>query len=225
MGTDIWYNFQKKQGDKWVDLDLDTSSELVETETGWQFKKKQFRIGRHYQLFAVLADVRNGYGFAGCVTGIPVVPISKPRGLPDDICNDSPNHYGVYEDHYHIYGDHSYSWLLGSEMLEWWENAPTVTKIGILTLEDFLNWDGKSEYEGSWCGDISGPGIHVYDTLEKDDAWFIRNFDFKQHSNITHVRTSWQVDLKNELSYFFDGMIKPLVDEYGEFRFVFGFDS
>ena len=29
MGTDIHYNFQKKQGDEWVDLDLDTSSELV----------------------------------------------------------------------------------------------------------------------------------------------------------------------------------------------------
>lgn len=223
MGSDIHYNFQKKQGDEWVDLDLDKSSELVETETGWRFKEKQFRINRHYQLFAVLADVRNGFGFAGCITGIPVVPISMPRGLPDDV---EEERYDEDEDcWYNDYGDHSFSWLLGSEMLEWWENAPTVTKIGILTLEDFLNWDGKSEYEGSWCGGIGGPDIHVYDTLEKDDAWIIRNFDFKQYSHITHVRTSWQVDLKNELSYFFDGMIKPLVDEYGEIRFVFGFDS
>ncbi|QXM18542.1 hypothetical protein Phab24_id096 [Acinetobacter phage Phab24] len=223
MGSDIWYNFQNKQGDEWVNLDLDTSSELVETETGWQFKKKQFRIGRHYQLFAVLADVRNGYGFAGCITGIPVVPISKPRGLPDDI---EAERYDEDDDYwYNDYGNHSYSWLLGTEMLDWWKTAPTVTKIGILTLEDFLNWDGKSEYEGSWCGGISGNGVHVYDTLEKDDAWIIRNLDFKQYSHITHVRTSWQVDLKNELSYFFDGMIKPLVDEYGEIRFVFGFDS
>ena len=41
--------------------------------------------GRNYNLFSILANVRNGYGFAGCDTGDGFVPIDKPRGLPDDV--------------------------------------------------------------------------------------------------------------------------------------------
>ena len=45
-------------------------------------------IPRNYLLFSVLADVRNGTGFAGVITYKPVVPISEPRGLPDDLPRD-----------------------------------------------------------------------------------------------------------------------------------------
>ena len=38
--------------------------------------------GRNYDLFAILADVRNGRGFAGCVTGDRFNPIAEPKGLP-----------------------------------------------------------------------------------------------------------------------------------------------
>jgi uncharacterized protein (TIGR02996 family) len=41
-------------------------------------------VGRSYDLFAILAGVRNGYGFAGVKTGDGFVPIARPRGLPDD---------------------------------------------------------------------------------------------------------------------------------------------
>lgn len=40
---------------------------------------------RNYDLFAMLAGVRNGRGFAGVVTGAGFNPISEPRGLPDDL--------------------------------------------------------------------------------------------------------------------------------------------
>ena len=36
-------------------------------------------------LFAILAGVRNGYGFAGCDTGDGFRPIAPPRGLPGDV--------------------------------------------------------------------------------------------------------------------------------------------
>jgi hypothetical protein len=40
--------------------------------------------GRSYNTFAILANVRNGRGFAGCDTGDPFVPIAMPKGFPDD---------------------------------------------------------------------------------------------------------------------------------------------
>lgn len=40
---------------------------------------------RNYRTFAVLAGVRNGYGFAGFDKGDPITPTSQPRGLPDDL--------------------------------------------------------------------------------------------------------------------------------------------
>ena len=36
---------------------------------------------RNYSIFAILANVRNGRGFAGIVTGTGFNPISEPRGL------------------------------------------------------------------------------------------------------------------------------------------------
>src|SRR4030095_14523751 len=67
---------------------------------------------RNYNTFAMLANVRNGYGFAGCDTGDGFQPISKPRGLPKDlsaevlaISKDAGDEHDIW------LGDHSHSWL------------------------------------------------------------------------------------------------------------------
>lgn len=60
---------------------------------------------RNYWAFAVLADVRNGIGFAGIKTGSPVTPIAPPRGLPDDRAEIAGD-----------LGDHSYSWVTLAEL-------------------------------------------------------------------------------------------------------------
>lgn len=39
---------------------------------------------RNYKLFGFLADVRNGYGFAGVDTGDAIKPIDEPRGVPEN---------------------------------------------------------------------------------------------------------------------------------------------
>lgn len=39
---------------------------------------------RHYTVFALLGNVRNGHGFAGVDTGDPIPPISDCRGVPGD---------------------------------------------------------------------------------------------------------------------------------------------
>lgn len=194
MGTDIHGVWQCKVDGEWHDV------------------ASEYEQCRHYQLFAVLAGVRNGYGFAGTPTGEAVTPIAKPRGLPKDFilnpedgCHplSSPDHldpwrreirekYGDDGESLKMWmGDHSFSYLSGKEMLEYFESLPSITH----------------------CGGISGPGIVVIDESNQS----------KPH-NWTHIRVYWRADLKEELSHFFDE-VKRLTEKYGEIRFVFGFDS
>ena len=140
MGTDIHAIFQK----------LDKSAKppkWVEVDSTWE-------QDRHYTLFAALANVRNGYGFAGYDTGDAIQPISEPRGLPDDIKALTKN-----GDLY--LGDHSFSHLTAEEMLEWYEGGIRMKKTrGVVSKEHYEQWDKTSEpkYYSSWT---SGPNIIV----------------------------------------------------------------
>ena len=66
MGCDIHGIFQAAKDGKWQDV-----------ESTWE-------QDRHYFLFSWLADVRNGFGFAGVKTYEPVTPLSQPPRLPHD---------------------------------------------------------------------------------------------------------------------------------------------
>jgi dihydrofolate reductase len=198
MGCDIHGVFQKQDS---------------KTKT-WEDVESKYEGDRHYQLFAVLAGVRNGYGFAGCPIGDAVKPISEPRGFPRDFVLDAVNdqnyvcHRGMWM------GDHSHSWLTGKQLLKWYTNACTVTKTGILDREVYEAWDKKS-FPTSYCGGIDGPRIVVVKDTEKAR---------KAQPQWTHIRCTWKSSLKDELKYFFDE-VQRLQTKYGNIRFVFGFDN
>ena len=213
MGTDIHGIFQRydEPAKKWVDV-----PSLYEQD-------------RHYQLFAVLAGVRNGYGFAGDKTGEPVVPISRPRGLPEDFEVDGDHHplasmeiipprmreWYENDSPLEFYtGDHSFSWLAGEEMLAWFNSKTSVKQTGILGREEYEKWDRKSKPTKS-CGGISGPNIVLIEDTEDDKDRF---------PNWTHIVCTWTRELNEELAYFFDE-VERLVKEHGKIRFVFGFDN
>lgn len=211
MGTDIHGVFQKRAGAEWIDIPT------------------EYDFGRHYQLFAVLADVRNGFGFAGIHTGKPIEPIAEPRGLPDDFhVDDHDEHplasvdmmapwrraaYARGEPISVWMGDHSFSWLSADEMLAWFEQPHTAEQTGVLSREERERWDGMSK-PCSYCGGIWGGGAVVVPDAERHtrDDW-------------THVQCSWKSDLQKGLAYFFDE-VKRLTEAHGrDVRFVFGFDS
>lgn len=210
MGTDIHGVFQKR------------------TATDWEDVPSKYDERRHYQLFAVLAGVRNGYGFAGTPTGEAVTPISDPRGIPADFRMDGETHPVASRElmgrraQYHAQGepveiwmgDHTHSWLTGAEILAWAERAPCVVKTGIVSREQYAKLDREAGPD-AWCGMISGHGIVIVNDnaveMEATPGW-------------THVRVHWESALKRYLAYFFDEVAR-LVSEHGEVRFVFGFDS
>lgn len=87
----------------------------------WHLVEADIPRDRNYRAFAVLADVRNGYSFAGIGTGDPVTPIDEPRGLPDDL---SPELRAALEQKRWLLGDHSISWVTLEELLAYDLDAP-----------------------------------------------------------------------------------------------------
>lgn len=94
MGADIHGIVQIRHGDGWR-----TASEIED--------------GRNYWLFSALADVRNYSG---------IVPIDKPRGLPEDIelgeDGESVPFWRAHDGSAWL-GEHSRSWFTLKELKEW----------------------------------------------------------------------------------------------------------
>jgi hypothetical protein len=192
MGTDIQGVFQKHTP--------------VKTEA-WEILDTEYEFNRHYLLFGWLADVRNGFGFAGMITHVPITPLRGPRGLPADVAAEmSPD--GMYRGV--CLGDYSFGWLTSTEILN---SVPdtSILRTGVLSREQFANWDGVSNPE-SWCGDVAGGGVKVAESPSEIEV------------DTTHVRVEWFVAPEDEFKYFIDE-VRRLHDLHGEVRFVFGFDS
>lgn len=110
---------------------------------------------RNYDAFAILADVRNGHGFAGVDTGDGFVPISTPRGYPADI---SPVAQRWLEES----GDHSTSYVTLRELLDY-DWAQVAVKRGVVSAAEYERWAGwrRGDGEGpeSWRGSVSGTEV------------------------------------------------------------------
>lgn len=138
VGCDIHPVVEVRRGEKWeavkpVPLYHDWTDD-PDSQHVWEFN-------RNYDAFAVMANVRNGYGFGGCDTGDELVPISPPRGLPHDRAIQDEE----------VYGDHSYSWLLLSEILsyDWGKKRK---KRGFMSKEAALEVMLNGKKPESWCG-------------------------------------------------------------------------
>jgi hypothetical protein len=215
MGTDIHAVFQKQVDGEWIDI------------------PSKWNQDRHYLLFSVLANVRNGYGFAGVPTYTPITPISELRGLPNDFIVEDDNHPTVKEaitgwrqkyadedlkerGRYETWmGDHSHSFLSLDEILAY-KRPNKIHRVGYVDRAWYETWDGRSNPD-SWSGRIDGRDI------VKAERGSHTIQEKLLDSNVTHVGIQWYSD--DGLDYFFDE-IKRLRDEHGpDTRMVFGFDS
>lgn len=241
MGTDIHYVFQKKTEDvegkeQWETLNLDQDMHVKDADYS-NITYGEYYISRYYLLFAVIAGVRNGFGFAGSYRHEPLVPIAEGRGLPEGITSDSFDDvsYGVYgygyvtenklkSERYDL-GDHSFNWLLGSEILDWFSTDRHIEQVGIIDRTEYDEWyDNGCGQPESYSSGVFGGIVELYDESNSDDLSFKLVRMFKQYQNVTHVRVKWKESINESLSEFKD-MIQKLVDQHGEIRMVMGFDS
>ena len=130
MGCDIHLRVEVKDSDgNWTDGNIyDSNKEALE-----------FYTGRNYDLFGILADVRNEH-FLG--------PISEPRGIPDDIVE-------INRDYMDDYGLHSQTWFTLQELLVSYDKYGVTRQSGMISPEDNIKLLKYGTHPSSWCRSTS----------------------------------------------------------------------
>ena len=202
MGFDIHGVFQKKEGDRWVDI----SSEYNED--------------RDLYLYWWLSSTRT----AG------LKPLSQPRGFPDDFEVDEYNfhpisshdirspikrkHANSYADRNKLgMGEWGFSWLLGSEIIA---APPPIESMTIwVPIDTYKAWDK-----------VSNPAL--WHELHNDWQQHEEAELYATPENITdetlRVIVEWTYDFTSDFRYFVNE-VRRLIALHTEVRFVFGFNA
>lgn len=174
--------------------------------------------GRNYDVFSILADVRNGYGFAGVKTGAGFNPISEPKGLPDNVSTL------VYEasDAWGIDG-HSHSYLTLRELLEYdWNQVTQHT--GYVSKEYYKTFKEKGKPD-SWSAGVWGADVKFITNQEMDEILNGSSPDTPQ----TYTHVVWDEPYYVSADNFYTKsipMLKELSDgKPDDIRIVFWFDN
>lgn len=163
MGTDIHLSVEHLKRGEWVRAEPQIPNRWYDPkypdEPG--FVHEEWFGQRNYNLFAVLADVRNGRGFAGIETGERLNVIAEPRGLP----------YGSTVDPDEV--EHTPSWLSLRELLDfdWWQ---TSRHYGVVDARNYRQWKVYGKPRG-WSGEVFGGLTKIISNEEMEklvgDTW------------------------------------------------------
>lgn len=176
--------------------------------------------GRNYDLFAILADVRNGRGFAGVETGLGFNPISRPKGLPQDVTQ----YIKARSDNWGCDG-HSHSHHTVADLLNYdWHQI--TFRYGIVNESGYRTFKEQGSPD-TWCGGVSGSGVvHV----EPDEMDSIIAGSVTRRTAVEYfTRVKWMVSYKDAVGSFYTDAIPKLQELAGEdpssVRIVFWFDN
>lgn len=161
MGCDIHLTVEHRVNGVWINDDLTHDVDEYGNTNVHNRPAYDDRVysGRNYDLFSILADVRNGYGFAGVDTGEGFKPIAAPKGVPDDAS-------AIYREWVEQWsGDgHSHSYFTVADLMTY-DWTQVTTKRGIVGYHELARWKMFGVPE-KWCGGVSGDGITHHDGAE-----------------------------------------------------------
>ncbi|EGC8556139.1 hypothetical protein [Listeria monocytogenes] len=141
MGCDIhlMVEVRDKKLDQWKEYDI--ADELLKN------------IGRNYNLFSILANVRNGVGFANSDTGNAFIPIDNPRGVP----NDASEKYIAYVENWGLDG-HSHSFLDLAELKKYdWRGQKNKHR-GFMNQKDYAEYKRTGKIT-RYATNVSGESV------------------------------------------------------------------
>lgn len=108
------------------------------TENGWEQLDVEVPDDRDHYAFAVLANVKNGRSFEGCIISDPIKYIAEPRGIPDDISIQG----------YH--GWHSWSWVMLRELIDF-DLDVSIVERGFVPAKEAERCRLTGEPPTHWC--------------------------------------------------------------------------
>lgn len=214
---------------------------FCEIEDGFVLEPDFLPLGRNYDAFAILADVRNGYGLAGISTGRGFNIIAPPKGVPDD-ASDFYNHkVDAWEGDGH---SHSYFTVEELKVFNW---DQTTEKTGLVELLPDGNPFGKSYFEMKEAGETipqsyfgGGSGIEI--TKGEADALYKQlkgNHSMEEIAKYLpgakegvriNVRLRWEEDYRSASGNYYQELVHNIPSKYpeaadDEIRYVFFFDN
>jgi hypothetical protein len=238
MGCDIHLYVERRENGKWVPVADKIPNERYGedydqygTETVSQFSKSTwdekypdefkglnnvFYQGRNYNLFAILANVRNGHGFAGVPTGKGFEPISMPRGLPDDVSQEVKR----ISDYWGIDG-HSHSWLAARELLEFDYKGQTTESYAIVTKGQYKQFLKTDKPPQRYAAGVWGLNIRVVDNAEIMDTPYDDGIEY-------YTRIAWPETYREAVGeHVFATLMANLkaLSDLDNVRIVFWFDN
>lgn len=176
-------------------------------------------IRRNYDLFAILADVRNGYGTAGVNRSEGFNPISDPRGLPADISDEVKE---IVEGS--LLDKFGYSWLSLGELLAY-DWSQTTTQFAVLNAKEYQAFlrDGYPS-AGGRRGLISDRAKMI---SEYDMRKLLSNEVERKPETDYYTSVSWPETYGQAVGQQWLDMLQGLADKYGSknIRLVFWFTS
>lgn len=185
--------------------------------------------GRSYDWFAVLADVRNGRGFAGSVTGSGFSVIAQPRGVPP-YC--SPEWRKTVMDWGRDMHSHSYLYVDDFENFDWEQGQ--AEKYGTLNLKEYKKYRKTGELPEEVNGTVWGAKVRTLDSEDADDyldGKLDLGFDdtgVPQDPKHVFVKVQWTVNYADYFDYKLNTWVEPLKKlekKYEDARVVFAFDN
>ncbi len=195
---------------------------VIEDDYEWNAEKtNQPYTGRNYDLFAILADVRNGRGFAGIKTGEGFNPISEPKGLPDDVTDYTE---GKSEE----WGEdgHSHSFFTVKELKDYDWHQVTM-KRAVLSLQQYKEIKDNGTVPDCYSADVSGGNVVKVEEHEADmilDGKLPNTLYFGKE---IYVIYHWAIKYADHCQFFLNDTI-PSLESLGDpedVRIVFFFDN
>lgn len=231
MGCDIHMRAERKTKKGWQHVGKRFPNPYYDPEMAKKFEGDRFAkfyselntiepySGRNYDLFAILADVRNGYGFAGIDTGDGFKPIDMPRGIP----KNASKKYKKYAKSWGEDG-HSHSYFTVRELKEYDWHGQTTKHRGLVDMDQYKVFKKKGKPE-EWCGDSSGGALLKVTNKEMDELIDHPENILKNMRYMTFVE--WGESYYESTKDFVDNVI-PRLEKLGDpdkVRIVFFFDN
>lgn len=238
MGCDIHFYTDKRVDGVWKPADaFERETPDEDHPKGYLFAKSSYYNGRNYDLFAILANVRNGYGFAGCPTGAGFNPIAQPKGVPEDATAE----YREIVERWDLDG-HSHSHFTLRELLNY-DWTQTTQKQGLTAFAEWERWVGwrrnHDQCPESYCGGVSGGSVKHIEAEQMDElvktyrslrSEAERQAFQKQHAS-TYAVAVWKTDYATATGDFWNRTIPRLLTLAGgingidDVRVCFFFDN
>lgn len=224
--TPRWRSDEYYSGDYQINVDV---LGLGDDPNDWRSFGREVLCDRNYILFAILADVRNGYGFAGCDTHDSIRPLRtcEQSRLPNDVLfsprcqTKSPVSDDIVYDNRWL-GYHDQQVIAVEELLDY-DFQQRLVQYGVFEIEEFIKFmSGDRHVDYSY--DTWGHNVVKHPRVDLTDGKAVV-FNTKGY---THIPAKWNDDqpIAEYVKDFVADVRRVVADnpDY-DIRLVIGFDS